>query len=684
MNPKKEPKKAKVGEANAAEDTSELRLKALSIYRWMVLMEKDHTSVLKKQFRISGKTLKHALEILQKDGLITVNMTKRFLVFNFKKVTILETPERDNVIKEFTPKRTLDDLKIVSETPVDVMVRMVSEFSPIGVKHLSKYLKIDPDIVLDIAKILDDKGLVNLQHKGANSTLSKVIRDVKQRKKEVQRQDEKEEDSYKLMVGEVSLDVVVKRHRGDYRYYLCIPEFNEATWAVMEDIFDKASPALDGEMKSFQDFERLRGGLTARIRELLDRFFPTTDEDTKGLMFNKLSNELHMGTLEYLLNDPHIEEIKAQSKSPVFIKHVKYRQEWIETNLLVSDSSLYKYTKAIARETRQQVDSSHPLMNAILHTGDRVNVSLPETTGGKIIIEIRVFSKSPWNIIRLVKRGTVSAEVLAFLWLAMQNKMNILISGETGSGKTSFLNSLCIFLPKNDHVISIEDTREIKLPSFFKNWSHMTTHAGDGREKIDMSQLIVNALRMDPSVIIIGEVRSKKDIESLMTSTAMGHPILSTIHTRDCSTTIKRFQDAGVPANDINNIHLNVILEAIRTKENPTQSKRRVKEIGEYYLSAGKTEPNRIYRLDMNTDEINMINQPLNYHQRIMDKINLTKTEIKNDLAKKKQVIDWLVNQGVEDIDIIGEIIQVYYYDPERVVKAAYENKAIEDVLNEK
>jgi predicted transport protein len=168
-----------------------------------------------------------------------------------------------------------------------------------------------------------------------------------------------------------------------------------------------------------------------------------------------------------------------------------------------------------------------------------------------------------------------------------------------------------------------------------------------------------------------------------MSATAMGHPLMSTIHTRDCSTTIKRFMDAKVAANDLANIHLNVILEAVKTRGEPHNSMRKVKEVGEYVVGAQGVEVNRIYRLDMHTGMINRVNEPRLFYQRVMDKIGMNKDEIRQDLDEKRQILSWLVNRDVEDQHTLGMVVQTYYLHPGAVLAAASSNNDVEAFLND-
>jgi len=656
----------------------------LKIYMWMVLLWKPPMNQPKKRFNLSSKELSQVLNTLEEKGLIKMEKTRRMRLMENLKVKILDTPIKREVLEMYSPKVIQDDYLSVHSTYVDVLVKLVHDFSPVGLKEVAHYLNTPSKELLKVARLLDEHGLIQIRQSNLNSVLLKPKgREFPEYRTQDGVSGREVAEKYSLHKDDITVDVIITMGRGEYKYNLAYPLFMEPTMTVMNRIYDKASPNIEDEINIVDDFDNIRSRLLSEIKKSAEGMLPTLDEKTRRLMLAEFTNELHLGKIEYLLKDPYIEEIKAQSGKPIFIKHVKCRQEWIETNITLSDASLYKHAKAIARETRQQIDSSHPLMDAVLHTGDRVNVSLPEIAGGSIVLEIRVFSKSPWNFVRLIKRGTVSADILAFIWLAIQNKFNILVSGETGSGKTSFVNALCIFLPKNDHIISVEDTRELLLPSFFKNWSHMTTRGAENRGGVTMAKLLVNSLRMNPSFIIMGEVRNNEDIETLMRATAMGHPVISTIHTRDCMTTIKRFEDAGITPNDLAHIHLNIILEAVKSKEDMNQSKRRVKEVGEYVLSGKAVEVNRIFRLDMNTDTINMINKPLNYHQRIMNKINFTKDDITVNLEEKKRIIEWLVSQNIDDIEVLGQVIQYYYHDPQTVVEAATKGIRVEALLQD-
>jgi archaeal flagellar protein FlaI len=650
------------------------------VFEYVSLIWGGRRRELMEMFDLDNRQVDDIIGPLCRCGMLRATKSG-WLGLNGERFSVPDSAAVRQVREKYAPSASVEDGLMSYRTKIDVLAELVESFSPLPLAKAAACLGAPAEKLLYVAETLHENRVLAMKHMGVKSLL---IRNggIAQDSSVTVGGSCREVSRYQVAKDGVSLEAILADVGGERRYMLRHPRFRRPTVAVLDRIYEMASPGLEwGEMKSPKDFEAVKERLRTNLKATIDERLPFVDEDVRKVMLVELVNRMHLGRLEYLLRDPHVEEIKAQSGRNVYIKHVGCQQEWVETNVRVSADELGRYAGTIARETAQQVDSSHPLLDAILYTGDRVNVSLPETAGGAHVMEIRVFSKKPWNFVRLIRRGTVDAEVMAFLWLAIQYRLNILVSGETGSGKTSFLNALSLFLPKNDHIVSVEDTRELQLPEFFGNWSHLTVRRAGGESDVTMSRLLINALRMNPSFIIMGEVRYPQDIEALMRATAMGHPVMSTIHTRDCTTTVKRFQDAGISHNDMSNIHLNVILEAVRSKEEPLQSRRRVKEVGEYLLSPQGIAVNRIYRIDLGLDRILAQNEPAGYYQRIMDRVNMDAPEIRENIRQKAQIIRWLVGLGVEDIDVLGRVIQLYYRNPAAVVRAARENSVEEALL---
>src|SRR6056297_296808 len=201
----------------------------------------------------------------------------------------------------------------------------------------------------------------------------------------------------------------------------------------------------------------------------------------------------------------------------------------------------------IGRDVNKEITALNPLMDAHLLTGDRVNATLnPISTKGNTIT-IRKFAEDPWTITKFIKQGTINVEAAAFVWLAIQNEMSVLIAGGTGSGKTSMLNVVSNFFPSNQRILSIEDTRELTLPKNL-HWVPMETRLPnpEGKGGVTMLDLLVNSLRMRPDRILVGEIRRQKEAEVLLEAMHTGHSVYATIHANNADEVITRLTNPPI------------------------------------------------------------------------------------------------------------------------------------------
>ncbi len=224
-----------------------------------------------------------------------------------------------------------------------------------------------------------------------------------------------------------------------------------------------------------------------------------------------------LNEIEPLLNDHYIEDIECNGAGgPIYIVHRKYQN--MRTNVTFTEMKrLVDFVEKLAQKTGRYVSFAQPLLDGTLPDGSRVNATYTSdvTTHGPTFT-IRKFTKDPITPIHLIGYGTASPEVFAYFWLAVEHKFNVMVIGETASGKTTFLNAILQFVPTEARIVSIEDTRELSLNH--ENWIPSVSRSGFGIPNIlgkqygevSLFDLLKETFRQNPDYVVVGEVRGKE------------------------------------------------------------------------------------------------------------------------------------------------------------------------------
>ncbi len=468
--------------------------------------------------------------------------------------------------------------------------------------------------------------------------------------------------SYELNVNGliVNIKILLKKEAYVPEYHISIVNISHVTKVVLDKIKDEFVRKVQiGEidLSKSSDFDDIKEQFSGEIKFLIRKYFPHIDEKTTNLLVNHLIQEnIGLGKIDIILKDPNLEEIAVNnSEEPIWVYHKKYK--WLKTNVFVpSEDKIRHYATMIGREIGKEITVLKPLMDAHLSTGDRVNSTLYPISSFGNTITIRKFASKPWTITDFIKTGTIGYDAAAMLWLAVENELSILITGGTGSGKTSMLNVVANFFPPNQRIISIEDTREITLP---KNLHWVATETRlpnpEGKGEVTMLDLVVNSLRMRPDRIVVGEIRRKREAEVLFEAMHTGHSVYATLHANNAEETIQRLVN---PPIEIPSQMLSAISLICVQYRNRKTGKRVTLQLAEVDKQGNATV---VMQYDASRNEMNMVRTP----RRLFDTINLytgmTDDEIKADLNDKKEILKWLVSKGINDIHKIGAIMANYY-----------------------
>ena len=470
-------------------------------------------------------------------------------------------------------------------------------------------------------------------------------------------------ESYELLVNDiiVNISIVHGEEEPVPIYNISITNISETTRIILEKIREEF---VSGESKSLVEnpegfaVEDIQQQFRKKIQKLLKKYFSNADKKTMDMLVNYvLQQNIGLGNIEILLKDVNLEEIVINNaKEPIWVYHRRYG--WLKTNITIpSESRIRHYSTIIGREVGKEITVLNPLMDAHLKTGDRVNATLSPISSKGDTITIRKFAARPWTITDFIKGDAVSYEAAALLWMAVQNELSMIISGGTASGKTSMLNVISNFFPPNQRIISLEDTRELRLPDTL-HWVPLETRLPnpEGKGEISMLDLIVNSLRMRPDRIVVGEIRRKREAEVLFEAMHTGHSVYATLHANNVGETITRLTTPPIelPKSVLSALSL-IVVQHI----NRRTGKRRTLQIAE-------TLPNGDARILMQLNAQKGVLEKINEPAAIIETMNLytgfSKDEIKKDLNEKMKILDWMVRKNINDVHRVGIIMSKYYF----------------------
>lgn len=271
---------------------------------------------------------------------------------------------------------------------------------------------------------------------------------------------------------------------------------------------------------------------------------PRRDRD--ALISRILDESVGLGPLEALLSDDRITEIMINGPDRVFVER-EGRIERVPVTFK-DEEQLLQIVDRIVAPIGRRIDESSPMVDARLPDGSRVNAVIQPVSLYGTTVSIRRFSKRPYTIADLIRFDSLTPTVGRFLENAVRTKMNILISGGTGSGKTTLLNAMAEAIPEEERIITIEDMAELRLTREHIVGLEARPANVEGKGRIDIRDLVRNALRMRPDRIIIGEVRGGEAFDMLQAMNTGHEGSLATLHANSVPDAIRRLESMVIMA----------------------------------------------------------------------------------------------------------------------------------------
>lgn len=481
---------------------------------------------------------------------------------------------------------------------------------------------------------------------------------------------------YKIIDPFVSIHIYWNSKENELSYDVEEPTINPVEQKQLAMLQEALTELINFSFINIKDQKIVLEFLEKNLRVLMDEFSIKASEDTfQKFMYYTYREFVGMGRVEGLTQDYYIEDIECNGfERAIYIVHRKYRN--LRTSVTFPDiKELTGFVEKLAQRCSQYISYANPLLDGVLPDGSRVNATYTQDISAHgPTFTIRKFTTDPWTPVKLMDFRTVSPEILAYLWIAIENKSSIMIIGGTGSGKTSFLNAIAFFIPPAARVVSIEDTQELNLRH--ENWLPSVARAGAGAAmitgerhgEVTLFDLLKESLRQRPDYIIVGEVRGK-EAYVLFQGMATGHPSFGTFHADSVETMIKRLETPPILLSPslIEAMDLACMVSQTKVKGKDVRRLMHITEI----VKVGEGDDivlNVPFVRDPSTDKF-LFKTDSKVLQKIMQRSGATWPQLLREFELRTKLLMEMYRRKIFGFREVQEIISRYYKVPEEVLK---------------
>lgn len=476
-------------------------------------------------------------------------------------------------------------------------------------------------------------------------------------------------------IGDPLFVHVYRKPKEPKRYHVIEPELSEEENILHEKILDKMIdlahryPVPD----KAEDMEPI-------ILKILDEVILIIDENVnpvekvfsdkikltrlqyENIKYFIIRNRVGYSKLEPLFLDPYLEDMHCVGVGGMSCIHKVF--EMVRTNIVFKDDlELNRYLVETSERVERPVSDARAVVDAIMPDGSRVNFIY----GREISLEgssftIRKFSEVPVSITQIIMWGTMSAELAAYMWLALEHGMNIFVCGETASGKTTTLNACSAFIKPDDKVYTVENTPEVTMPH--DTWQHLVTRESGKDTDVTLFDLLIAALRSRPNYIIVGEIRGEEGniaFQAMQT----GHPVMSTFHAGSPKSMIQRITSPpiNVPISSVDNLNIVLIQQAVEQHGHFVRRVLSVTEIERYYDVENKMITRQVFNWEPSKDNHRfrgMFNSFI-LEQKIARMLGYEDLrDIYKDLALRKKILQKMVDHKIFNYFDVWDVFTKY------------------------
>ncbi len=475
--------------------------------------------------------------------------------------------------------------------------------------------------------------------------------------------------------------------RNEYLYEVIEPpltplekELTDRVHTVLIDAFEPL-PEFDPQTK--------RNELRRMVDGKLQEWDLSPGPTTKGRMLYYLERDfIGYGIVDVPMTDSEVEDISCDGVGiPLYIYHRKFGS--IRSNLRFENSKLLDdYVIWLAQRSGKHISVASPILDATVPDGSRLQATLGmHVTKRGSSFTIRRFRDNPFTPVDLLKFRTMSPEMMAYLWIAIENGQSMMVCGGTASGKTTTLNATLLFIPPQMKIVSIEDTRELNLPH--ENWVPSLTRAGFGAKnvmsgkapgEIDMFDLLAAALRQRPQYLMVGEVRGAEAF-IVFQAMATGKTCYTTFHAESVSAMVHRMENPPIslPRSLVSALNLVLLQRQVKVGTKMTRRVQSLTEIVGLDPETNELITNSVYSWNP-ADDTFLYSGHSYVYERVALQKNWSMKEMEREVRRRVEMLEYLqarearaTRQHPFTHRDVGQLVAFYYKEPEKALREARE-----------
>ncbi len=466
----------------------------------------------------------------------------------------------------------------------------------------------------------------------------------------------------------------------EYLYEIIEPPLDEEEESLVSILKKKLIDAF--EMEEFESNEARK----KRLFELMDSILKEIGIIPKPISYERIRYYIYRdfigyGQIQVPMIDPEVEDISCDGVNiPIYIYHRRFGS--IRSNLkFEKEHELDAFVVWIVQRTGRHISVAMPMVDATMPDGSRLQATLGKhVTKRGSSFTIRRFKPNPFTPLDLIRFKTMSREIMAYLWLGVENGMSLIVCGGTASGKTTTLNAILLFIPPQMKIVSIEDTRELNLPH--DNWIPSLTREGFGEPnpitgkkpgEIDMFDLLAAALRQRPQYIMVGEVRGP-EAYTVFQAMATGKTCYTTFHADTVEAMVRRLENdpINLPRALITALDMVLLQAQVKVGNKLTRRVKEITEIVSVDPETGELITNKAYTWNPADDTFNYSG-----HSYVYDKIMTIKAwsqrRMELEVRRREMILEYMEKIGVNYYRDVARIVSAYYKNPEMVMERVKE-----------